>query len=173
MADQQPVKDYIVSKRDVDFDIPRPNGDRYWVAGRTARIWVVRDIHNSGWHSRYPTQESATSGCSALNKAHAEDMARKNSSSGLKEAPELKQFGPYDKELGIFMSVMRHKLERNAHRGRWQDADVSKVLDAIDAEVRELRDAVASGDPAEVMLEAADVANFALIVAFVALRGKK
>jgi NTP pyrophosphatase (non-canonical NTP hydrolase) len=84
----------------------------------------------------------------------------------------LKTYGPYDKELAIFSSIMRWKLEKNAHKGRWEDLGLERALELLDAEVSELREAVnnrrmhGTGTP-DIMLEAADVANQALILAMI------
>ena len=84
----------------------------------------------------------------------------------------LKTYGPYDKELAIFSSIMRWKLEKNAHKGRWEDIGPERALELLDAEVQELKQAVqnrrmlGAGTP-DILLEAADVANQALILAMI------
>jgi len=84
----------------------------------------------------------------------------------------LKTYGAYDKEIAIFSSVMRWKLEKNAHKGRWEDIGPERALELLDAEVQELKQAVqnrqmrGAGTP-DVLLEAADVANQALILAMI------
>lgn len=91
---------------------------------------------------------------------------------GREEARDTKQHGPYDRELGIFSALMRHKMENNRHRGRWKDCNLEDALKGIERELDELREAIDRGGVADILLEAADVANFALIAAFVAMENK-
>lgn len=82
------------------------------------------------------------------------------------ESQFLKQYGPFDKEIAIFAAMLRVKMEKNAHRGRWEQADLSKLLDHLDKETDELRAAIAEGKLPEIMMEAADVGNLAMIIMF-------
>lgn len=69
-------------------------------------------------------------------------------------------------EIILFAEDMERKLRLNDHKGLWGTLeDIAWFLDALKEEVRELEDAIA-GEPAEnVVLECADVANFALMIA--------
>lgn len=101
--------------------------------------------------------------------------ARRDTVSGLpgvEEAPQLKMHGPYDKELGIFNAMMRYKMENNRHRGRWQDCTLADALAGLKREVEELEAVVRSGNVVDILLESADVGNFAMIAAFVAMEVK-
>jgi hypothetical protein len=60
---------------------------------------------------------------------------------------------------------MVYKLAKNAHKGRWEDMSLQEEYDNLVKEVEELRQAMADQNTVEILLEAADVANFALIIA--------
>lgn len=80
---------------------------------------------------------------------------------------------PYAQDIRRFMDAMVYKIKKNAHKGRWQDLSVADALDLLREEVRELEEAVKDGNRIEIELEAADVANFALIVSAIMIeRGK-
>lgn len=74
-------------------------------------------------------------------------------------APELKQF----------FYAMIYKLKKNAHKGKWEDMDLAKTLARLREETEELAHAISDENPIEVVLEAADIANFALMVSDIAL----
>lgn len=79
----------------------------------------------------------------------------------------------YEQDLRRFVDAMRYKLRRNAHKGRWEDMSIDEEFNLLRKEVEELRDAVRDGNMVEILLEAADVANFAMIVASICIeRGK-
>lgn len=83
---------------------------------------------------------------------------------------ELRNIVP---DLQRFFDAMVYKLRRNAHKGRWEDMDLNDALPRLREEVDELQEAIAAGSTMEITMEAADVANFALIVANIALESKK
>lgn len=85
--------------------------------------------------------------------------------------PELVAIGVAP-DLQRFFDAMIYKLRRNAHKGRWETLALADALDAADREFQELVAAVQYGSTSEVLMEAADVANQALIVAAVALEAK-
>jgi NTP pyrophosphatase (non-canonical NTP hydrolase) len=60
---------------------------------------------------------------------------------------------------------MVYKLGRNSHKGRWENLNLEDILEKLEAERDELVESVARGNMVEILLEAADVANFALIIA--------
>jgi NTP pyrophosphatase (non-canonical NTP hydrolase) len=60
---------------------------------------------------------------------------------------------------------MVYKLGRNSHKGRWEKLNLEDILEKLEAERDELVESVARGNMVEILLEAADVANFALIIA--------
>jgi len=85
---------------------------------------------------------------------------------------------PYQPYVDEFAKRMLEKLDKNAHKGAWENMTPRNILNLLDIEVNELKDAVymlGYGKPCpedieKVIYEAADVANFALIAASVALR---
>lgn len=83
--------------------------------------------------------------------------------------PELKGYGP---SIRRFVDAMVFKLRRNAHKGKWEDVPMPKALSMLDKEWRELIDATKTGSTSEILMEAADVANQALIVAEIAMEAR-
>lgn len=84
---------------------------------------------------------------------------------------DMIKYGP---DIRRFVDAMIYKLEKNAHKGRWEDLSLEDAFMRLTDEVSELK-AEVHGDRNMVrtMLEAADVANFALIVAAIAMeRGR-
>ena len=84
---------------------------------------------------------------------------------------ELAQYGP---DIRRFVEAMVYKLAKNAHKGKWDGKSIEESFDGLKAEVDELQVEVhGTRNMVAVMLEAADVANFALIVAAIAMeRGR-
>lgn len=76
-------------------------------------------------------------------------------------------------DLQRFFDAMVYKLRRNAHKGNWEDLTLTRAFDLLNGEVLELADAVHEGSSAEIVFEAADVANFALMAANIALRAQE
>jgi hypothetical protein len=71
----------------------------------------------------------------------------------------------YANDIRRFVDAMLYKMAMHRNKGRWQDASLPGVMSALEGEVKELYEAIANGNTVEVMLEAADVANYAMIVA--------
>lgn len=72
----------------------------------------------------------------------------------------------YQNSVDRMSQNMLAKLDANKHKGRWEDVNPLWAFKRIVDEASELMEAVLSGQsPEEVWKEAADVANFALIVA--------
>jgi NTP pyrophosphatase (non-canonical NTP hydrolase) len=78
-----------------------------------------------------------------------------------------------------FLDAMTAKLEANAFKGSWREVPLPKLFELLQEEVRELAVAIQrlrreGWDPvteAEVIAEAADVANFAMFFADLAKLG--
>lgn len=88
----------------------------------------------------------------------------------IKTAPETEQYAPHIK---FFVDLMLHKLKKNAHKGKWENIGTIDAYNAMLVEVKELKAAMRDGNAAEIIMEAADVANFAMILAsIVTERGK-
>lgn len=73
-------------------------------------------------------------------------------------------------ELLRFAEEMEKRLRANDHKGGWEDDSDDSLLARLREETNELADALAklpgrSGDQLMVTLEAADVANFAMMIA--------
>lgn len=71
---------------------------------------------------------------------------------------------PYKHDIRRFVDAMLYKLQRNAHKGRWENLDTLDALKRMLDEVQELAEAIDNGNTFEVTFEAADVANFAMIL---------
>ena len=76
---------------------------------------------------------------------------------------------PYMNDLRRFVDAMAYKLKKNAHKGRWESLSLDAALTMLEQEVQEMREATRAGNTVEIVLEAADVANFAMIAASIAI----
>jgi hypothetical protein len=79
----------------------------------------------------------------------------------------------FQRYVDEFAKLMVEKLEKNAHKGEWQDTSDDQFFEMLGAELMELRYAISNPDlhnVGDVLREAADVANFALMLASNALR---
>jgi len=76
---------------------------------------------------------------------------------------------PISKDLSRFWSAMVYKLRKNKHKGKWEDLNLETALTKMVDEVGELRQAMDEKSYAEILLEGADIANFAMIITSVAL----
>jgi hypothetical protein len=74
----------------------------------------------------------------------------------------------YTDDVHRFVGLMLFKLHKNVHKGRWEGKDMWDAYDLMRAETRELHDEIVASNYAEIYLEAADVANFAMIIASIA-----
>ena len=75
----------------------------------------------------------------------------------------------WERDLKVHVDAMRYKLKKNAHKGKWEDLDLEKALERLREEVTELEAAIAEGNEIEIVLEAADVSNFAMMVSSIAI----
>ena len=74
----------------------------------------------------------------------------------------------YEADIIEFNDAMMYKLKVHQSKGHWEDADLLEMLRRLREEVEELNEATLEGNSIEIMLEAADVANFALIIQWLA-----
>lgn len=72
------------------------------------------------------------------------------------------EFVQYDLQLKNMTDAMRYKLRINSHKGFIGNMDPKDLLAKLREEVDELEEAISRGSLVEIILEAADVANFAL-----------
>jgi len=73
-----------------------------------------------------------------------------------------------------FAELMRFKLQKNEHKGPWTQYGLDCLREGLLEEVAELLDAIDNDEHSvDVALEAADVANFAMMVADVYERERK
>lgn len=79
----------------------------------------------------------------------------------------------YAPHIRRFVDAMVYKLKLNAHKGMWEGYSEEEAVRLLQGEVSELQEAVADGNMVEVILEAADVANFAMIAAAIAIGDTK
>jgi hypothetical protein len=87
--------------------------------------------------------------------------------------PPFEDKAGYEDDFRRFVDAMRYKMKRNAHKGRWEDIGLIEAQMLLGKEVEELKEAIRDGNMIEIILEAADVANFAMIVSAIAVeRGK-
>lgn len=86
-------------------------------------------------------------------------------------APELVAIGVAP-DIQRFVDAMLYKLRRNHHKGNWDTLSLAQARKDLASEVQELNKAIHHGSSAEILFEAADVANEALIVANIALQAR-
>lgn len=65
-----------------------------------------------------------------------------------------------------FAQLMEHRLRQNDHKGGWYGMTLDQLLKRLRQETAELRDAIHDPMPnaAAIQCEAADVANFAMMI---------
>lgn len=80
----------------------------------------------------------------------------------------------YKEDIRRFVDAMLHKLGKNAEKkGRWETVSIEDALLGTERELQELEEAVGLGNTVDTLLEAADVANWAMILASIVIeRGK-
>lgn len=71
-----------------------------------------------------------------------------------------------------FAQAMERKLRQNDDREGWEGCSYFYLLSMMEREVKEVRESLVDQDPKEAQLEAADVANFAMMI-YDNLRRKK
>jgi NTP pyrophosphatase (non-canonical NTP hydrolase) len=64
-----------------------------------------------------------------------------------------------------FAGVMHQKLYENRHKNHWSTVSAKWLLNRARQELRELARALEAGDAREIAREAADVANFCMMIA--------
>lgn len=67
-----------------------------------------------------------------------------------------------------FTAVMKHKLDMNDSKGGWENEHPKDMLMCLLVECTELAEALQKSDWDNVVLESADVANFAMMIADIA-----
>lgn len=67
---------------------------------------------------------------------------------------------------------MIQKLLENIDKGHWEKVPFSRLMQLLGGEILELRQAISGGDAEEILREAADVANFAMMIADNARRNR-
>lgn len=80
----------------------------------------------------------------------------------------LREESPTNQEVLKLASWMEHKLSKNRHKGDregWLKAPIAALVRHLDEEVAELKRALESDKGYDIMCEAADVANLAMMVA--------
>jgi len=68
-----------------------------------------------------------------------------------------------------FIDAMVYKLSVNAHKGSIAGMNIDGSFKRLKDEIEELEDAIDNGTSMHIILEAADVANFAMIICTTAL----
>lgn len=80
------------------------------------------------------------------------------------------EFPDYDKYMKLIGDAQRYKLRINAHKGDLGSCPVPTLMQLLKREVAELQEAIDRGSEIEVILESADLMNFALGIAISAIR---
>lgn len=75
-----------------------------------------------------------------------------------------------EEDLQIIHTAMLVKLEEKNWKPTWENASDVELLGLLKLEVRELQNEIIMGDNEQIIREAADVANFAMMIAGNAMR---
>jgi NTP pyrophosphatase (non-canonical NTP hydrolase) len=76
-------------------------------------------------------------------------------------------------DMDVIIGAMWEKLEANHCKPYWDKDSLLTLAKLMQCEVDELVDAILHGSQQEIIAEAADVANFAMMIASNAKRGMK
>jgi NTP pyrophosphatase (non-canonical NTP hydrolase) len=68
-------------------------------------------------------------------------------------------------EVKKFADAMEAELKENDYKGGWKNCDIAFLVDKLHEEVKELIDAICYGTPENVLSEAADIGNIAMMIA--------
>lgn len=68
-------------------------------------------------------------------------------------------------QLARFVTDMGERLEANRHKSTWRERSFLQLLRRVKDETGELERAIRTGDPKAIIHEAADVANFCMMLA--------
>lgn len=80
---------------------------------------------------------------------------------------------PYIDDIRRFVHAMVFKLKVHHRKGRWDGKTMAEYLPLLLGEVKELEEAMLSGNLIEILTESADVANMGMIISSIATeRGK-
>lgn len=77
----------------------------------------------------------------------------------------------YEGDLRFFVEGMVDKLNDNRDKGKWDDVDVGDAYSLMSKELEELNDALFENNTDDAFWESVDIANFAMIIGLVALKG--
>ena len=64
-----------------------------------------------------------------------------------------------------FAKIMENKLKQNDYKGGWSNCDIKWLLSRLKEETVELEQAIENKSKENIVKEAADVANFAMMIA--------
>lgn len=67
-------------------------------------------------------------------------------------------------DMALLESAMKQKLQENEHKGYWADDSLLSLAKRAQEELDELVDAILTKPAVEIIREAADVANFAMMI---------
>lgn len=81
------------------------------------------------------------------------------------EIPVPPELEPFRGDLDYFFKTMLRKLHINRHKGFAENCTAASLVDLLEAEVEELKDALKNESQFNSALEAVDVANIAFLVA--------
>ena len=70
----------------------------------------------------------------------------------------------YGIELARFVTDMAERLEANSHKATWKGMPYFWLIQRVKDELSELEQAIEKGDPWQIIREAADVANFCMMI---------
>lgn len=75
------------------------------------------------------------------------------------------------KRIKNFTKAMEYKLYVHSNKGKFEWKDDEMLMKQLKAEVKELEEALKTGNKEKILSEAADVANYAFFIASKTVRG--
>ena len=78
----------------------------------------------------------------------------------------------YTEGVGRFAALMREKMQANSRKSGWRELDMATCYERAMVEMAELSEAMRSGKAREIQGEAADVANFLMMLFNAAAEGE-
>ncbi len=79
--------------------------------------------------------------------------------------PLTEELEPFKDDLEFFVQLMVRKLHVNRHKGFAENCDLADLIKGLMKELKEVTDALGEGKQFETIVEAADVSNFAFLLA--------
>lgn len=85
---------------------------------------------------------------------------------------EVRNWEQIQLDITLLENAMKQKLWENDHKGYWDKTSLLQLAKRLEEEVEELNDAILTKGAVEIVREAADVANFVMMICSNAVRNQ-